>query len=97
MQRDSKLGDRLTYTPDGRHLALLGGGELTGIQLWAADPGATEPVTLHPLGPGPLGFAFSPDGGRAATVHSASIKASAARCQCCRVWSESAPTRQKSS
>ncbi|MGW4466290.1 nSTAND1 domain-containing NTPase [Micromonospora sp. NPDC004704] len=61
---------RLTYTPDGRHLALLGGGELTGIQLWAADPGATEPVTLHPLGPGPLGFAFSPDGGRAATVHS---------------------------
>ncbi|MFK3979744.1 hypothetical protein ACI2K4_05115 [Micromonospora sp. NPDC050397] len=60
---------RLTYTPDGRHLALLGGEELTGIQLWATAA-ATEPVTLHPLGPGPLGFAFAPDGERVVTVHS---------------------------
>lgn len=60
---------RLTYTPDGRHLALLGGQELTGIQLWATGV-ATEPVTLHPLGPGPLGFAFAPDGEWVATVHS---------------------------
>ncbi|MGI5145465.1 hypothetical protein ACQEVC_03525 [Plantactinospora sp. CA-294935] len=61
---------RLGYTPDGRHLAILGGGEeLTGIQLWAVG-GATEPVTLRTLGPGPLGFAFAPDGERVATVHS---------------------------
>jgi WD40 repeat protein len=61
---------RLTHTPDGRHLALLGGGELTGIQLWNTGAGTTEPVTVHPLGPGPLGFAFAPDGERVATVHS---------------------------
>ncbi|MBE1487138.1 nSTAND1 domain-containing NTPase [Plantactinospora soyae] len=60
---------RLAYTPDGRHLAILGGEELTGIQLWAVD-GATEPVTLRTLGPGPLGFGFAPDGERIATVHS---------------------------
>ncbi|MFY1675355.1 hypothetical protein ACN27G_36400 [Plantactinospora sp. WMMB334] len=61
---------RLGYTPDGRHLAILGGGEeLAGVQLWAAS-GATEPVTLRTLGPGPLGFAFAPDGERVATVHS---------------------------
>ena len=35
--------------------------------------------------------------GRAATIHWASMRASAARCQWCRVCSESAPTRQKSS
>ncbi len=60
---------RLIYTPDGRHLALLGGQELSGIQLWATGA-ATEPVTLRPLGTGPLGFAFSPDGERVVTVHS---------------------------
>ncbi|MDG4784671.1 hypothetical protein O7626_01775 [Micromonospora sp. WMMD1102] len=61
---------RLGYTPDGRHLSILGGGaELVGIQLWAAA-GATEPVTVRTLGPGPLGFAFAPDGERVATVHS---------------------------
>ncbi|MBF9129980.1 hypothetical protein I0C86_13560 [Plantactinospora sp. S1510] len=60
---------RLAYTPAGRHLAILGGEELTGIQLWAVD-GATEPVTLRTLGPGPLGFGFAPDGERIATVHS---------------------------
>ncbi|MET7668161.1 WD40 repeat domain-containing protein, partial [Micromonospora luteifusca] len=59
---------RLTYTPDGRHLALLGGQELSGIQLWAVEA-ATESVTLRPLGTGPLGFAFSPDGERVVTVH----------------------------
>ncbi|MEE6257103.1 nSTAND1 domain-containing NTPase [Plantactinospora sonchi] len=60
---------RLAYTPGGRHLALLGGEELTGIQLWPAA-GGTTPVTLRTLGPGPLGFTFAPDGERIATVHS---------------------------
>ncbi|MEO3744300.1 hypothetical protein [Plantactinospora sp. B5E13] len=59
---------RLTYTPDGRHLALLGGEELTGVQLWPAV-GGTTPVTLRVLGPGPLGFTFAPDG-VVGTVHS---------------------------
>jgi WD40 repeat protein len=60
---------RLTFTPDGGHVALLGGQELTGVQLWPATAPA-EPVTVRALGPGPLGFAFDAPGTRVVTVHS---------------------------
>ncbi|MEQ4303324.1 hypothetical protein ABNF97_18380 [Plantactinospora sp. B6F1] len=48
------------------------GEELVGIQLWAAG-GATEPVILRTLGPGPLGFAFALDGERLGWAPSAGV------------------------
>jgi WD40 repeat protein len=59
---------RLTFTADGGYLAVLGGAELTGIQLWSATATA-DPVTVRVLGPGPMGFTFAPDGRRVVSMH----------------------------
>ncbi|HEU5111528.1 MAG TPA: WD40 repeat domain-containing protein, partial [Micromonosporaceae bacterium] len=59
---------RLAFTVDGGYLAVLGGTELTGIQLWSATA-AADPVTVRALGPGPMAFSFAPDGERVVSVH----------------------------
>jgi WD40 repeat protein len=58
----------LVFTPDGGYLAVLGGNELTGIQLWSATA-VVDPVTVRVLGPAPMGFTLAPDGQRVASLH----------------------------
>jgi DNA-binding beta-propeller fold protein YncE len=58
-QKRSRLG-KLMFSPDGRHLVVTG---YAGGCAWLVDPNDLRRQTLVPVAKGPMGMAFTPDGG----------------------------------